>query len=279
MEVTSTDSTPNNRFQRTLRGARLIWRVRRFCARLPFMKISIAQLIVGRDIATNLSRMRTVLESAQPDDWVVFPEGTLSGYFPDDEGFMRSLNGQSIEAGIREIEAIVRARWCNCIFGTATFLDGALRNSVVVVSAEGERHRYHKIELSGLDRRHFTPGTASEVIRVGGLTFGTLACRELLFPAMWAQLKQAGAQIVFHINNAIQPHDQIWNHFFIARAVEQGLFVCSVNNGAPPQELASHLVAPSGQVLLKTKTGCDDVVSADIDLADAIPDLALRTDF
>jgi predicted amidohydrolase len=243
------------------------------------MKISIAQLIVGRDIAANLNRMRAVLESAQPAEWVVFPEGTLSGYFPDDDGFMRSLNGQSIEAGIREIESIVRARRCNCIFGTATLADGSLRNSVVTVSADGQRNVYHKIELSGLDRRHFITGTASEVIRVGDLTFGVLACRELLFPAMWSRLKQAGAQVVFHINNAIQPHDRIWDHFFIARAIEQGLFVCSVNNGAPPQELASHLVAPSGQVLLKTKTGCDDLVSADINPADAIPDLALRTDF
>jgi predicted amidohydrolase len=243
------------------------------------MKISIAQLIVGRDMAANLHRMRVILESAQPAEWVVFPEGTLSGYFPDDDSFMGSLNRQSIEAGIREIESIVRVRRCNCIFGTATWADGSLRNSVVTVSADGQRNLYHKIELSGLDRRHFIPGTSSEIIHVGDLTFGVLACRELLFPAMWSRLKEAGAQIVFHINNAIQPHDRIWKHFFIARAIEHGLFVCSVNNGAPPQELASHLVAPSGQVLLKTKTCCDDLVSADINPADAIPDLALRTDF
>ena len=138
------------------------------------MKISIAQLIVGRDIAANLNRMRAVLESAQPAEWVVFPEGTLSGYFPDDDGFMRSLNGSSIEAGIQEIERIVRTRQCNCIFGSATFADGVLRNSVVTVSADGERHVYHKIELSGLDRRHFTPGAASEVIRIGDLTQVTI---------------------------------------------------------------------------------------------------------
>ncbi|MEY4167039.1 MAG: hypothetical protein RIR52_863 [Acidobacteriota bacterium] len=243
------------------------------------MKISIAQLVVGREITANLNRMRTVLESAHPGEWVVFPEGMLSGYFPEDDHFMRHLDGASIEAGIREIEEIVRVRQCNCIFGTATIADGALRNSVVTITSDGNQSRYHKIELSGLDRRHFIPGTVSEVVRAGDLTFGVLACRELLFPTKWERHKSAGAQIIFHLNNAIQPQDRIWDHFFIARAIEQGIFVCSVNNGAWPQELASYLVAPSGEVLLRTRTGCDELLSAEIDPADAIPDLALRTDF
>lgn len=243
------------------------------------MKISIAQLIVGQGVAANLKRMRMVLESAHPDEWVVFPEGMLSGYFPEDDHFMSHLDGESIEAGIREIERLVRAQQCNCIFGTATMVDGALCNSVVTITSDGNQSRYHKIELSALDRRHFTPGNLSEVVRAGGLTFGVLACRELLFPAMWGGLKSAGAQIIFHLNNAIQPQDRIWDHFFIARAIEQGLFVCSVNNGAPPQELGSYLVAPSGLVLLKTRTGCDEHLSAEIDPVDAIPDLTRRTDF
>ncbi len=243
------------------------------------MKITIAQLIVGRDISANQERMEAVLESSGPGDWVVFPEGILSGYFPDDDTFIGSLDPVRIEAGISKIESLVRKRKCNCIFGTATFTDNAWRNSVVAMTADGQRHMYHKIELSGLDRLRFVPGTTSEVIRTGDVTFGMLACRESLFPGMWSKLKQAGAQIVFHINNAIQPHDRIWDHIFIARAIEQGIFVCSVNNGSSPQELASCLIAPTGHVLLKTKTGCDDIVSAEIDPCGAIPDLASRTDF
>jgi predicted amidohydrolase len=243
------------------------------------MRLTIAQLIVGHDIASNLDRMRTACEASHPGDWVVFPEGVLSGYFPDDDTFMRRLDAERIEAGICEIERIARSRRCHCIFGTATSMDGVLRNSVVTVSGDGQRHMYHKMELSGLDRRHFKPGTASEVIRAGDLTFGVLACRELLFPALWSRLKHGGAQIVFHINNAIQPQDRIWNHVLVARAIEQGFFVCSVNNGAPPQQLASYLVAPSGETLLKTETGRDHIISTEINLDDAIPDLASRTDF
>ena len=42
------------------------------------------------------------------------------------------------------------------------------------------------------------------------IKYGLLACIELLFPAQWSELKNQGAQIIFHLNNAIQRHDA-WN--------------------------------------------------------------------
>ncbi|MFM7592833.1 MAG: carbon-nitrogen hydrolase family protein [Isosphaeraceae bacterium] len=243
------------------------------------MKITIAQLVVGRDLVENKKRMKAVIESAGRGDWVIFPEGVLSGYFPDDDQFLQTLDSDKIEKAISAIQEVVQARQCHCIFGSATFADNIWRNTVITATASGQGYRYHKIELSALDRLRFEPGTVSEVIQAGDLTIGVLACRELLFPGMWSKLKQAGAQIVFHINNAIQPHDRIWSHIFITRAIEQGMFVCSVNNGSPPQELASYLVAPSGQIVLKTETGQDNMVSAYINMSDSIPDLTKRTDF
>ncbi|MFN0120837.1 MAG: hypothetical protein ACKV2V_10075, partial [Blastocatellia bacterium] len=79
--------------------------------------------------------------------------------------------------------------------------------------------------------------------------------------------------------NAVQPHDFIWEHVLIARAVEYGLFVCSVNNGAPPQALASYLISPAGHVVLRTACQQDQTLMADINLREAIADLSNRTDF
>lgn len=243
------------------------------------MKIHVAQLVVGRDLESNLKRMLAVIDAAGPGDWVVFPEGVLSGYFPEDEGFLAGLDPARVEAGVEAVAAAVAAQSCNCIFGTATFAGGAWHNSVIMVTAGGLRHTYDKIELSSLDRLRFEPGTRCDAVRAGHFTFGVLACREALFPAMWARLKQQGAQVVFHINNAIQPHDLIWRHIFVTRAIEQGIFVCSVNNGSAPQELPSFLVTPAGRVLIETKTGRDDIAAAEIDLSQAIEDLTRRTDF
>ena len=46
------------------------------------MKIKVAQLAIARDISRNRAKVLEVLEAVEPGEWVVFPEGTLSGYFP-----------------------------------------------------------------------------------------------------------------------------------------------------------------------------------------------------
>jgi predicted amidohydrolase len=243
------------------------------------MKIRIAQLGVRQEVAANKERMLAVLDSAHRHEWVIFPEGILSGYFPEEDDFVKSLDADAIERGIHEIQREVERRQCHCLFGAATLADRKWRNSVVLLSGSEERYTYHKVELSVLDRKHFTPGTKVSPYSADGLKIGIQACRELLFPQSWLDLKKEGAQVVFHINNAIKPHDQVWEHILIARAVEHGIFVCSVNNGSHPQALASYLIAPSGRAILRTETRQDQILSAEINLSEVIADLARRTDY
>ncbi len=243
------------------------------------MKIKIVQLSVQEDMAVNQSRMMAALETAQVDEWVVFPEGVLSGYFPDRADYLARLDAPAIARAIAEIQQLVLARKCNCLFGTALLDEGRWHNSVLLLSSDGARHVHHKVELSALDQKVFAPGTQATPCTIGDLTLGIQACRELLFPQTWGDLKAAGAQIIFHLNNAIQPHDAQWEHILIARAIEQSIFVCSVNNGQWPQALASYLIAPSGRVLLKTDVRRDQALSAEINLEEVIADLSCRTDY
>jgi predicted amidohydrolase len=98
-------------------------------------------------------------------------------------------------------------------------------------------------------------------------------CREILFPQAWLGLKQRGAQVVFHLNNALKPYDDVWEHILIARAVENRMFVCSVNNAAPPQKLTSYLVAPSGQVLLRANEQVVQTLSYEVDLTQGVQEI------
>jgi hypothetical protein len=50
------------------------------------------------------------------------------------------------------------------------------------------------------------------VYAVDGVKAGVQICWELLFPWQWAQLKRDGAQVVFHVNNAVKPEDAFWEH-------------------------------------------------------------------
>ncbi|NDD64909.1 MAG: carbon-nitrogen hydrolase family protein [Acidobacteria bacterium] len=243
------------------------------------MKIRIVQLGVREELAANRARIEAAIDSAQADEWVVFPEGVLSGYFPERPDYTARLDAGKIATAIDEIERLVRARGCNCLLGTALPSAAGWHNSVILLTSTGDRHIHHKVELSALDRQVFAPGTAVTPYSVGGLKLGLQACRELLFPQTWGDLKAAGVQIVFHLNNAIQPHDALWEHILITRAIEQSIFVCSVNNGQEPQGLASYLIAPSGRVVLKTEVQRDQALAAEIDLNEVIPDLSRRTDY
>lgn len=243
------------------------------------MKIRIVQLVVGEELAANRARMEAAIDAAEADEWVVFPEGVLSGYFPERPDYLARLDAGKITGAIDEIERLVQARRCHCLFGTALPSADGWHNSVLLLTSSGDRHRHHKVELSELDRQVFVPGTQVTPYTVGNLTLGLQACRELLFPQTWSALKTAGAQIVFHLNNAIQPHDALWEHILITRAIEQSVFVCSVNNGLEPQALASYLIAPSGRIVLKTEVQRDQTLTAEIDLNEVIPDLTSRTDY
>ena len=243
------------------------------------MKIRIVQLRVREELAANRARMEAAIDAAEADEWVVFPEGVLSGYFPERPDYLARLDAGKITGAIDELERLVLARRCHCLFGSALPSANGWHNSVILLTSSGDRHIHHKVELSALDRQVFAPGTRVTPYSVGSLRLGLQACRELLFPQTWSALKAAGVQIVFHLNNAIQPHDALWEHILITRAIEQSVFVCSVNNGQEPQALASYLIAPSGRIVLQTEVQRDQALTAEIDLNEVIPDLTCRTDY
>jgi predicted amidohydrolase len=242
-------------------------------------KIHLAQLIVERDPARNCENIMRVLANVQPDDWVVFPEACLSGYFPEDPDFITRLNPDEIEIALNAIHDVVRDRGCHCLLGTAWRSSAGWQNAAFLLSPHGGADFYAKIQLSALDVQHFCPGPILPVFRIDGMRLGIQLCREVLFPQQWSVLRQAGAQIVVHLNNALNPHDAIWEHVLITRALENAMYVCSVNNAAPPQQLTSYLIAPNGHVMLKVERQTEQVLSATIDLAEVVQNITERTDF
>lgn len=243
------------------------------------MKIHLAQLVVENELPVNFTKIKRVLAGVQAGEWVVFPEASLSGYFPDDPHYTSRLNAAEIEQAIVEIHDIVRARGCFCVLGTARHFKEKWENAAVVLCPTGPAETYAKIQLSALDARHFRPGPFVPVFHIDGVRVGIQLCRELLFPNQWAQLRQAGAKMVIHLNNAIKPHDAIWEHVVITRALEHAMYVCSINNAAHPQELTSYLVAPNGKLLLKAARQTEEVLTTNIDLAAVVQNVGERNDF
>jgi predicted amidohydrolase len=244
------------------------------------MHIRLSQFAVQRELGANLQKILGVLDQSRPGEIVVFPEGALSGYEPKDDDYVDRLDAAAIEDASLQVRNRVDSVGCRCLVGSARYSRDRWRNSVLWFDGSGNVQQYDKAELSGLDRGHFERGTsAGELFAADGVPIGVLACRELLFPGVWMRLKDRGARVVFHLNNAIQPQDALWTHVLITRAIELGVFVCSVNNAAPPQQLPSMLVAPSGHVLVQSDVQTEQVLTSRIDLAEVIADLSTRTDY
>ncbi len=215
------------------------------------MIVKLAQLIVTRDIETNFHKIIHVLNSAKEQEWIIFPEGMLSGYYPEEKTFLEQLDFEKIQKYLDQIKSKVTEKKCLCIFGSAYRSDNKWYNSSIFLD-ETQMLIYHKNNLAMLDRSHFHQGNSIETYKSRGVVFGIQMCRELVFPEQWKLLKHQGAQIIFHINNSIKVSDEVRKHLLIARAFENQYYICSVNNADKPQTMASYVISPTGEVIYES---------------------------
>ena len=154
----------------------------------PFL-ITLAQLnpTVG-DIAGNISLMQMAAKQAQADgsSLVVFPELSLTGYYPgdllDEPDFLRR-----VEQGLADLLAFTRGTpglyW---VVGAPLCREGAgkpLQNCLLVLADGAICLRYAKQLLPTYnifdERRHFEPGPdVARVLRVGGMQVGFMICED-----------------------------------------------------------------------------------------------------
>ena len=146
------------------------------------MRIVIAQMRVERELAKNRETICSLLQRAQPEDWVVFPEGALTGYFPDETDYLVATEREDVDAALAGLRALVERRRCRCLVGTARFVAGGWRNSAALISPAGEVRWYDKHTLGSLDSRHFAAGDELSVYAVDGVNAGVQICWSCCFP-------------------------------------------------------------------------------------------------
>lgn len=237
------------------------------------MRVRIAQLIVSKDLAVNKGKLIDVINTSQRDEWVIFPEGMLSGYYSEKEPFLTNLDRTQIENAIQEIQEAVARNAIHCIFGTALYEEDNWYNSAIYLDNPDVRKAYKKVNLATLERKDFVAGNTLNVFRKDTLNFGIQICRESAFPEQWKVLKKKGAQVIFHINNAIKENDIYRKHVLISRAFENQYFVVSVNNAATPQTLPSLVVSPFGEILFESKPQKESINVIELNL------LEVRSDY
>lgn len=201
-------------------------------------RITLAQLLVTRNVARNLERMTSAIAQAKSDKagWIFFPEGMLSGYYG---GFRQA----EVEEAFKQIQVQCQDAGLIGLIGTCWQEDAAKpHNEIRIVDRNGQTvSRYAKTCLTYGDAKQFAAGDFPLVHEVGGLKIGTLICNDLWVtpgysdgpnPHLTLKQARAGAQVIFHaVSSGADPRYRAYHESNQAlRAAEAGCPIVSVNS-------------------------------------------------
>ena len=114
-------------------------------------RITLAQIRVGRDVDDNLPRIRAAFAQAKKDkaEWIMFPEGALSGYHIN-------FDQAKVAAALTEIKSLCRDARLIAVLGTCWKENGQTTNEIRIIDADGKLvGRYAKRCLTYGDAKLF----------------------------------------------------------------------------------------------------------------------------
>jgi beta-ureidopropionase len=161
------------------------------------------------------------------------------------------------------------------VIGSNGELLGKYRKSSIPLSIAKDGH------IAANEKMYFQPGNLGfPVFRIPeGLTVGLLICYDRHFPEGARIIGLGGADILFVPTNAWRaPMKDIWEVELRAHAVANVYYVCGVNKvgrdeGGSPVHFffgSSMVVGPMGQVMARAGDQADEIMYADLDLAQLV---------
>jgi predicted amidohydrolase len=250
------------------------------------VKIALFQSTTGIDPAANAKRLVAAAGNAAREGAAMLFTPEMSGLL--DRNSQRAAKAIQAEEQTDALAACREAARTHGIWlhlGSLAVLteEGQIANRAFVIDAQGEiRARYDKMHMFDVDlptgeswreSAVYRPGT--EAVIVQGTPVGTLGltiCYDLRFPALFAQLAEAGADVIAVPAAFTVPTGKAhWEVLLRARAIEAGLFVVAAAQSGHHEDGRntyghSLVVDPWGEVLLDAGEGAK-VVTAEIDLA------------
>ena len=250
------------------------------------VRIALFQSQTGIDPAANAARVVTAIEQAAGEGAAMLFTPEMSGLL--DRNSERATGNVRVEEEDQVIAASRNAAHVQGIWvhlGSVAVLTegGQLANRSFVIDPRGEiRARYDKIHLFDVDlptgeswRESNTYRHGQEAVVVTGTPVGTLGlaiCYDLRFPALFARLTEASADVIAVPAAFTVPTGKAhWEVLLRARAIEAGLFVVAAAQSGHHEDGRttyghSLIVDPWGEVLLDMGDGAG-VKVADTDLS------------
>ncbi|WP_114417944.1 NAD+ synthase [Marinospirillum perlucidum] len=171
------------------------------------------------DFAGNCQQLLAAVEAAREAgaDLLLTPELVLSGYPPED-----LLLRPALQQRVQEQLAVLAAQVTDMtlVVGYPVVRDGQLYNAAGVLQEGRWTHEYHKQCLPNDqvfdEKRYFTPGEESLVIKVQGIQLGIMICEDLWHPQPAERAQAAGAEALLVLNASPWHQDKHWQRVELA---------------------------------------------------------------
>jgi predicted amidohydrolase len=211
------------------------------------MEIALAQLDIDPgDTKGNVERAISVIDDAanRGVDLVALPELFHVGYFAFDRysEAAESIDGKTlsrirstaVERGIAILAgSIVEDLGQSTARGFETPSEEGYANTSVLFDSDGKRRtvyrKHHLFGYESAEQELLTPGESLETVDFQGFTIGMTTCYDLRFPELYRDLVDLGATLTLVPSAWPYPRVEHWRLLPRARAVENLMYVATVN--------------------------------------------------
>ena len=245
--------------------------------------ITLAQITCQlHDKEGNFKRMKDIVNKSK-GKIVVFPELNLTGYMPRDDLFVdaETPTGPTIRAVVR----LAKESKKDIVFGAPIRdepISGLVYNSCLLATGTGRLYRYDKLYLPTFgpfeERIFFAEGRDVVVGKGRHAIIGLMICYDMFFPEVAKLETLLGARLLINISAAPTTSRPFFRRVIPGRSVENGVFLAYCNmvgvHGSLVFGGGSVICGPRGEELARGKDLDEDIVEAEIDLADV--DVARR---
>lgn len=205
-------------------------------------------------------------------DLLVLPELFNTGYVFANKEELRNLAEEVPEGKTTEFMLKLSQKTkTSLVFGLAEKDKDKLYNSAVLVTPQGKKGVYRKLQLFDQEKYLFNPGDKEpEVFDIDGVKVGMMICFDWLFPEIARILALKGADLICHPSNLVLPYAQ---EAMLTRSLENGVFTITCNRTGKEKRAGkeltftgkSQITDPKGKLFLRASKDREEIGVLEID--------------
>ena len=221
------------------------------------MKIAAFQFRGSDNIEENLLAIERgiVIAAKQNVRIMITQECALCGYPPIETEQVTEVDFTQVEKATEQIRQLAISHRMYIGLGTIIPDKDSYTNSIILIPPNHKRQpSYHKRALWGWDRENFAPGHERGVYAIDDAKVGLRICYEVRFPEYFRELFRERVDIacVSFCDVEREPNPsryELIKAHLMTRAVENTMYVISVNSISGHQTAPTCVIDPDGVVL------------------------------